>query len=138
MKRVSPRVFFLLLAIAGLGFLAGCASTPAAIPQGLTAAEVFQRAQDAVDRTDYALAIRYYATVKTAYPDDVTHVVWAAYEIAFLDHKLGKNAEALSLINELLDTYKDSWDTLPPATTAPHVLAVNLKARLESLLPKKQ
>jgi outer membrane protein assembly factor BamD (BamD/ComL family) len=137
MKRVSPRVLFLLLAVVGLGFLAGCASTPVALPQGLSAGEVFQHAQDAVDRTDYALAIRYYATVKTSFPDDVTHVVWAAYEIAFLNHKLGKNVEALTLINELLDTYKDSWDTLPPATAAPHILAEKLKARLESLLPKK-
>jgi outer membrane protein assembly factor BamD (BamD/ComL family) len=137
MRRNPRTVVFLLLALAAVAFLAGCASTPAEIPQGLTAAEVFQHAQDAVDKTDYALALRYYATVKSAYPDDLTHVVWADYEIAFLNHKLGKNAEALALINEMLDTYKDSWDTLPPETSAPRVLAEKLQTRLQALLPKK-
>jgi hypothetical protein len=111
-----------------------CASRATVIPAGLSAAEIFQRAQDASDRGNYALGIRYYSLIPVSYPDDVSHVTWASYEIAFLYHKMGKNATSLSLINDLLDKYAKVGDTLPPA---PRVLASKLKPRLEALLKKK-
>jgi outer membrane protein assembly factor BamD (BamD/ComL family) len=120
---------------AALVFLGGCASGPVVIPPGLSAAEIFQRAQDASDRGDYALGLRYYSLIPESYPDDVNHVTWSSYEIAFLHHKMGKDDLALSLINELLARYDSEGDKLPPA---PHLLATKLKARLEESLQKKQ
>jgi outer membrane protein assembly factor BamD (BamD/ComL family) len=120
---------------AALVFLGGCASGPVTIPEGLSAAEIFQRAQDASDRGDYPLGIRYYSLIPTSYPDDISHMTWSSYEIAFLYHKMDRNELALSLINELLARYDTEGDKLPPA---PHILATKLKARLEESLQKKQ
>lgn len=134
--RISPRTaLFGAACAAALLFLGSCASGPAVIPPGLSAAEIFQRAQDASDRGDYTLAIRYYDIVPTSFPEDINHVTWASYEIAFLYHKMGKPAQALTLINQLLDRYDKEGDKLPPA---PRVLAAKLKVRLQDVLKKKQ
>ena len=134
--RISLRMALLGAACAAaLLFLGSCASGPVVIPPGLSAAEIFQRAQDASDRGDYTLAIRYYDIVPTSFPDDISHVTWASYEIAFLYHKMGKPAQALTLINQLLDRYDKEGDKLPPA---PRVLAAKLKIRLQDALQKKQ
>jgi outer membrane protein assembly factor BamD (BamD/ComL family) len=133
---ISRRTAFLGAACAAaLVVLAACASAPVTIPEGLSAAEIFQRAQDASDRGDYLRGIRYYSLISIQYPDDINHVTWATYEIAFLYHKMGKNDLALSLVNELLDRYATEGDKLPPA---PQVLASKLKARLDETLQKKQ
>ncbi len=120
--------------MAALALLASCKSGPTTIPEGLSANEIFQRAQDASDRGNYTLAIRYYSLVPTSFPDDVIHMTWASYEIAFLYHKMGRNDVALSLFNDLLDKYAKEGETLP---AAPRILATKLKARLEALLKKK-
>ena len=114
---------------------ASCASGPTIIPAGLSAAEIFQRAQDASDHGNYPLGIRYYSLIPSTYPDDVSHRTWALYEIAFLYHKMGRNDTALSLIKDLLAKYDKEGDTLPPA---PRVLAAKLKPRLEAMLQKKK
>jgi outer membrane protein assembly factor BamD (BamD/ComL family) len=131
----TPRHVSLLCAAccAAIAFLASCSSGPAVIPAGLSAAEIFQRAQDATDRGDYPLGIRYYSVIETTYPDDINHRTWASYEIAVCYHKMGKDVMSLSLINDLLDRYAKDTGTLPPA---PRVLAVKLKARLEETTPK--
>ena len=134
--RVGTRTALLgAVCAAALVFLGSCASGPVVIPPGLSVAEIFQRAQDASDRGDYPLCIRYYELVATSYPDDIAHMTWASYEIAFLYHKMGKNDVALSLINELLDKYDKEGYKLPPA---PRVLASKLKVRLEGILKQKQ
>jgi hypothetical protein len=120
---------------AALVVLCSCASGPVNIPAGLSAAEIFQRAQDASDRGDYPLGIRYYSMIPMSYPDDIAHNIWSSYEIAFLYHKMRRNALALSFVNELLARYDKEGDSLPPA---PRVLAVKLKVRLEEALKTKQ
>ncbi len=125
------RVAVASAAFAGILALASCASGPEKIPSGLSAVDIFQRGQDASDRGDYLLAIRYYSLIATDHPDDINHLTWASYEIAFLYHKMGKDGEALVRINQLLDQYKTEGDRLPPA---PRVLASKLKLRLEEAL----
>ena len=124
----------LIVVLVGLGLLASCATRDKGMQEGLTAGEIFQRAQDAVDRGDYAHGIEYYAYCQKQYPDDVAHDVWASYEIAFIYHKMGQNAKALELFNELLARYEKEGSALPPA---PQVLAQKLKARLEDANKKK-
>jgi outer membrane protein assembly factor BamD (BamD/ComL family) len=132
--KISRRVSLLCaVCCAATAFLASCSSGPAVIPPGLSAAEIFQRAQDATDRGDYPLGIRYYSVVETTYPEDINHLTWASYEIAVSYHKMGRNELALSLVNDLLDKYAKDAAALPPA---PRVLALKLKARLEEMSPK--
>lgn len=114
--------------------LASCASQPRTLPDGLTAAEIFQRAQDAADHGDYALGITFYQECQKRYPDDKSHMVWASYEIAFLYHKMGKNDKAATLIDALLTQYANQGDSVPPA---PILLSQKLKDRLEASIPKK-
>jgi outer membrane protein assembly factor BamD (BamD/ComL family) len=121
-------------AAAALLLLASCATQKPANPETLSAEEIFQRAQDAVDRGNYSLGMTYYSLVREKYPDDKAHGAWASYEIAFLYHKMGKNETALSLIDQLIDQYAKEGAVLPPA---PLVLAQKLKARLEANSKKK-
>jgi outer membrane protein assembly factor BamD (BamD/ComL family) len=128
---------FLLTIMSGAAALLlwGCATTPSVIPDNLSITEIFQRAQDASDKSDYSLAVTYYSLTAKNYPDDAAHIAWASYEIAFLYHKMGKNDTALSLVNDLLDRYAKAGDTLP---AAPRVLAEKLKTRLQALAPVKK
>jgi outer membrane protein assembly factor BamD (BamD/ComL family) len=123
-----------LTCIAILALLSSCATQSRTLQEGLTAGEIFQRAQDAADRGDYALGISFYTVCQQKYPDDKDHKVWADYEIAFLYHKMGKDDKAAALLKDLLAEYADAGDTLPPA---PRLLAEKLKARLEANVPKK-
>ncbi len=130
------RVAVLLLcasALTAAAVLAGCASQPVVIPDNLTAAETFQRAQDASDRGDYALAIRYYSTFKETHPENAERDAWASYEIAFAYHKMGKNTVAIGLLDDLLKQYDTSTDSLPPA---PRILAQKLKDRLSETVKR--
>jgi outer membrane protein assembly factor BamD (BamD/ComL family) len=112
-----------------LALLSSCASQGPQPTEGLTAGEIFQRAQDSVDRGDYAGGISYYMLCQQRYPDDLNHQVWASYEIAFIYHKMGNNVKALQLFNDLLARYEKEGDTLPPA---PQILAQKLKTTLEA------
>ena len=114
--------------------LASCATQSRTLPDGLTAAEIFQRAQDAADHGDYTLGISFYQACQERYPDDKGHMVWASYEIAFLYHKMGKNDRAATLLDALLTQYANQGDSVPPA---PLLLAQKLKDRLAASIPKK-
>jgi len=133
----KSRKVFLLFILSGAAALIlwGCATRPPAVSDALSITEIFQRAQDAADKSDYSLAIAYYSLTAKSYPGDTAHIVWASYEIAFLYHKMGKNDTALSLLKDLLDRYAKEGDALP---AAPRVLAERLSTRLEALTPAKK
>jgi outer membrane protein assembly factor BamD (BamD/ComL family) len=133
MRTKVSRLLVLAACGAALALLASCAAEKPFSTEGLSAEEMFQRAQDAADKGNSQLAIDYYSAVPEKFPDDTAHGVWATYEIAFLDHKTGKTEEALALVNQLLDRYTKEGDALPPA---PQVLAQKLKARLEATIAK--
>src|SRR5208337_3144832 len=105
MMKIVKRILVSLACVTALALLASCAGQPRTLPDGLTAAEIFQRAQDAADRGDYTLGITFYQECQKRYPDDKNHMVWASYEIAFLYHKMGKNDKAATLIDALLSEY---------------------------------
>ena len=115
-----------------MALLISCVGSPGTLPSNLTPPEFFQRAQDAAEHGDYPLALRYYRSFADAYPDDAEHGAWASYEIAFLYHKMGDNAESLVLCEELLARYEKGGDKLPDA---PRVLTLKLKARLQVKTP---
>lgn len=134
MMKIVKTTFLSLLSVSAFVLLVSCATQSRTLPEGLTAGEIFQRAQDAADRGDYALGITFYTACQERYPDDKDHKVWAAYEIAFLYHKMGKNDMAATLIDALLTEYANQGDSVPPA---PLLLSQKLKERLEANIPKK-
>ena len=114
---------------------AGCASTTPQVTDSLTAAEYFQRAQDAADSSNDKLAIAYYQMFQDKYPDDTYHQAWAQYEIAFLYHKMGNDKKAKELFQQLLDRYAQDQG-LPDA---PKILAQKVMTGLQAAtLPTKQ
>jgi len=127
------RAILLVLACVAAAVLVSCASQPTTLPDGLSAAEVFQRAQDQVSVGNDAIAISFYEQVPQRFPDDTAHGAWASYEIAFLYHRMGQNAKALPLLKDLLDRYASAGDTLPPG---PRILAQKLQARLTAAAAK--
>ena len=125
----------LLAACSGmLLLLVACRTAPPVSEESLTAAEIFQRAQDTADRGEYAHAIQYYRLFQQKHPQDSERGAWAIYEIAFLYHKMGRDEEALSLLADLLDRYAKEGSFLP---SAPQILAGKLKARIEESAKKK-
>jgi outer membrane protein assembly factor BamD (BamD/ComL family) len=137
MRKALSLFFSCALAVAGCTLLLSCATEKPFSTDGLSAEEMFQRAQDAADRGNNALAIAYYSAVPEKFPDDAAHGVWSDYEIAFLYHRMGKPAEALPLVTQIIERYAKEGDTLPPA---PLILAQKLKTRLEAAqtdTPKK-
>jgi outer membrane protein assembly factor BamD (BamD/ComL family) len=127
LKQSASRLFLIAFAACAVALIGGCRTQPKVIPADLSAAETFQRAQDAADAGDYSLAIRYYSSYREYHPDNKDRDVWALYEIAFNYHKMGKNAKAVELLDQLLQQYQTQSDTLPPA---PSILARDLKDRL--------
>jgi len=124
-------IFFCALVLGVAIALAGCRSEPKVIPPDLSAAESFQRAQDAADNGNYSLAIRYYKTFRDNNPGSADRDAWALYEIAFNYHKMGKNAVAMGYLDQLLAQYQNDTGTLPPA---PRILGQDLKERLSPLV----
>ncbi len=111
--------------------LVGCQSKPTVVPDGLSAGQLFQRAQDASDRGDYHQAMEYYTVFQQRFPTDAAHMAWASYEIAFLYHKMGQDATTIKLLDELLAHDTEQPD-FPPAVRA---LSQELKARLSPSAP---
>ena len=97
-----------------LALLGGCASEPGEIPEGLSPAEMFQRAQEAVDDEKWEVALRYYEEFIARYPDERGAIVEAEYEIAFITYKQERYAEARTLFEAILADYEaDNAGVLP-------------------------
>src|SRR5512137_1829298 len=92
----------LIVMLLALSLIWGCKSTPPPIEQELSPTGFFQKAQEASDANKYALAIKYYEAFLSKYPDERDRGVWARYEIALLKHKMGDDATAVRLFDELL------------------------------------
>ncbi len=110
-------------------FLASCSSAPVVVQEGLTPAEIIQRAQDAYDRARYDDAARYYNTIIERFPNDPAVVCAAQYEIAFIQYKQKRYDEAKIGFRSLLDRYKGPDAALLPAQYK--VLGEKLLAKLE-------
>jgi outer membrane protein assembly factor BamD (BamD/ComL family) len=126
-KSIPITIFSLILIV--LGAISGCRSGPAPIDQDLSPTGFFQKAHEASDAGRYALATRYYEAFLVKYPDERDRGLWARYEIALLKHKMGDDAAALSLFDELLALYAAGPSDLPQG---PKILAEKLKAKIES------
>ena len=113
--------------------LASCATTAPEMAD-LTPAEYFQRAQEATAQQDYGLALRWYAAFRERFADDpspeqITRLLWAEYETAFLYHKMNDDATALRLLRELVSRYQQPNAADYPA--GPRVLAQRVITELD-------
>jgi outer membrane protein assembly factor BamD (BamD/ComL family) len=112
-----------------LGWLGACKTTPVTIPQELSPADLFQKAQEASDAGRCALALKYYQAFQERYPDERDRNLWARYEIALLHHKMGDDATAVRLFDELLAMY--SGEGAAEFPQGPKILAEKIKAKIE-------
>ncbi len=136
-KRRSPALYIgpvLLALLAGI-LLAACESVPRKIPDGLTQAEFFQRAQEAADNNNWRTSLLYYQTFIDRYPTDRSNVAAARYEIAFIHYKLGMYAQSKTEFEGLLNEYKGpNADQLPEW---PKVLGEKILAKVDAHLGEK-
>jgi len=112
-----------------LGWLGACRTTPVNIPQELTPADLFQKAQEASDVGRYALALKYYQAFQQRYPDERDRNLWARYEIALLHYKMGDDATAVRQFDELLAMY--SGEGAADLPQGPKILAEKIKKKIE-------
>jgi len=94
--------------------IASCTSTPTEIDETLNPAELFQFAQEASNKKDYATALGYYEVFVKNYSDDIQRLVEAEYEIAFIAFKQGNMDRAKVLFTELLDRYSGEGASVLP------------------------
>ena len=109
MKLLNIAAFLIAVALA-----ASCVSGPLVIPEDLTAAELFQRAQEASDRNRYNTSLQYYETVLERFPFDSDLVCAAEYEIAFIHYKQKKYELSKAGFNALLERYNTPDEALLP------------------------
>ena len=133
MNKPLPRFpLFLLAVLLALALLGGCKSSPVVIEQGLSPADLFQKAQEATDVGKYGLALNYYQEFQERYPDERDRNLWARYEVALLYSKMKDPATALRLLDELLAQYSGEDAALLPQ--APRILAEKIKAKLQAAM----
>ena len=99
----------------------GCVTKIDPYQEDISNVELFQKAYEATDVRDDALALSYYEAYLERFPDDIKGCMWAQYEIAFLYHKMGNDKKALELFEELLKKYEEEDSELLPE--GPKVLA---------------
>jgi tetratricopeptide (TPR) repeat protein len=117
-----------LALLVAMVFLA-CQSTPEEIPEDLSKAQMFQRAQEEVDRGNYDQALRYYREFIRRNPDDPGSIMEAEYEIAYIAYKQEEYDVAQERFETMLAQYEaDEAGTLPEW---PQVLAIKLIDQIE-------
>ena len=99
-NHLFSNVFFGIMSCI-LACLMACQSNGVPIDADLTPIEFFQKAQEASEIGNYELAIDYYRTFRERYPDLTERNLWAAYEIAFLHHKMGEDDVSLDMLQKL-------------------------------------
>lgn len=129
-------ISIMLLCIAGLLLLSGCASTSDEIPRDLEPIEYFQQAQKIADGGDYVRAISYYRTFIERYPEDLQRIVIAKYEIAFLNYKRGRYNLAMQQFDELLTYYEDEGSAVLPRW--PKILSEKVQTKIRELQQNPQ
>jgi outer membrane protein assembly factor BamD (BamD/ComL family) len=103
-----------LLALSAALSIVACV-TAVKIPEGLSPAELIQRAQEARDRNRYGIAMQYYQTLLERNINNLDLVCESEYEIAFIHYKQKKYTPAKEGFFALLKRYNSSdREFLPP------------------------
>ena len=114
-------------------FCIACQTTNVVVPEGLSPVELFQAAQEASSQRNHRAAMQYYQTYLERFPleenpEQLDRNLWAAYEIAFLHHKLGDDRLATELLTALVQRYDTGPPNMPPAQ---RILALRVLEEIE-------
>ncbi len=112
------KITFILASVFTFLVFASCASTKNTLPQvsnDASAAEIVQLAQSATDKGDYDGAQSYYIMLLQRYGIDNARYVEGRYEIAHLLIKQKKYAQALPMLDEVINMYSSNISGLPRA-----------------------
>jgi len=90
-----------------------CAST-VNIGEDLSPAELIQRANEAMDRNRYKIAIKYYEALRDRNQSNIDLTITAEYHIAFIHYKQGKLEQAREELNAVLEYYNSPDAELLP------------------------
>jgi len=102
---------FLIVLAASL-LLFSCVT--ANITPGMSAAELIQRGQEAMDRNRYKVAIQYYEALHENYKTNIDLVITAEYHIGFIHYKQGKLEQARGELTAVLEYYNSPDEELYP------------------------
>lgn len=105
-----------LLLLSAFTVIFSCQSQEPVYTADMKPEDYFQQAQDRADRGEYQTAIAIYYKMKETFPDNLEKNTWATYEIAFLYHKMGNDAKALEMLDELLALYTQDQRGVLPAS----------------------
>jgi len=113
--------FYLILFVSLTAFFfSACATRQANIPENLSAAELIQRAQEALDRNRFGVALQHYQALldRNIGRDDIVSrglVAEAEYGIAHIHFRQGNFVLARDKFNALLERYAaPGGEDLPP------------------------
>ena len=108
--------FILFAALVGVALLGvSCKTAPVVVADGLSPAEIVQRAQEASDANRFGDAIVYYQAILDRFPTNMQYVCQADYEIAFIHFKEKKYGQAKDEFDTLLARYDSPDAQLLPA-----------------------
>jgi len=99
-----------------LGFvllLSSCV-TAINISEDLSPAEIIQRAQEAMDKNRYNVAIQYYQALNERNRSNIDLIITAEYHIANIHYKQGKYDQAREELNAVLEYYNTPDEELLP------------------------
>ena len=83
---MSMNRFFLAAAITVILLFSSCVTT-VFVDEEMSPAEMIQRAHEAMDRNNYAVAIQYYEALGLRFSHDIDLVITSKYHIAFINYK---------------------------------------------------
>jgi len=103
----------LLFSLTILLFFSACATT-VTIDEDMSSAEIIQRAQEAMDRNRYEVAIQYYEALRERNPNNIDLIITSEYHIAHIKYKQKKYDEAREGLNRVLSYYNSPDEILLP------------------------
>jgi len=86
----------------------------AKITDDMSAAEIMQRAQEAMDRNSYNVAAQYYRVLHERNQTNIDLVITAEYHLAFIHYKQGRYEQAREELNKVLGYYNSRDQELLP------------------------
>ena len=126
MRMINTALFYAAALLA-----VSCATGPNVIPEGLSPAELIQRAQEESDRNRYEASLQYYETLIQRFPFDIDNIIAAEYEIAFIHYKQKKYDVAKAEFTALLERYNTPDEELLPQQFK--ILSLKIMARIEEI-----
>jgi len=94
----------LCAAVVIVSLFSACA-TSAVITEDMTSAEIIQRAQEAMDRNRYNIAVQYYQALYERNQNSIDLLITAEYHIAFIHYKQKKYELAREGMNDVISYY---------------------------------